>query len=93
MSKKRLLLLTAGLLLFIVVGTAVLAQTSTNFNLEWHVIGGGGQPAASTNYRVNGTVGQGFAGPPAQSGSQAQLTSGYWVVGVEQYIFLPTVLR
>lgn len=93
MSKKRWYLLAAGLLLFVVVGTAVLAQTSANFNLEWHVIAGGGQPATSTNYRLNGTVGQGLAGPPAQTGSQFQSTSGYWVVGVEQFVYLPTVLR
>lgn len=93
MSKKRLFLLAAGLLLFVIVGTAVLAQTSTNFNLEWHVIAGGGQPAASTNYRVNGTSGQGMTGPAAQSSSQFQSTSGYWAVGMERYIYLPVVLR
>jgi hypothetical protein len=38
-------------------GGAVLAQISPSYNLEWHVIGGG-QPASSTHYAVQGTAGQ-----------------------------------
>jgi hypothetical protein len=34
-------LLVLHLLLVLVMGTAVLAQTSADFNLEWHVIGTG----------------------------------------------------
>lgn len=93
MTKKRVVVGIMTLLLFIVMGTAVWAQTSTNFNLEWHVIAGGGRASNSSNYQINGTIGQSLAGPPSQNGTQTQVTSGYWVVGVEQYIYLPTIIR
>ena len=93
MSKKRIALFSAGVLLLIVVGTAVLAQTSANFNLEWHVMAGGGQTATSANYQIDGTIGQSLAGPPAQISTSSQLTSGYWVVGIEQHIFLPSIMK
>jgi hypothetical protein len=93
MAKKRVVIGVMTLFLVIVVGTAVWAQTSTNSNLEWHVIAGGGQASNSSHYQINGTIGQSLAGPPSQNGIQTQITSGYWVVGVEQYIYLPTILR
>jgi len=39
-------LIVAALLAAVVIGGSALAQTSPSYNLEWHVIGGGGQPVS-----------------------------------------------
>lgn len=77
---KKLLLITAALLLIAMVVTlgTVLAQTSANYNLEWHVIGGGGQPVDSFSYIVNSTVGQGAASPPYSLSDRYVVSGGYW---------------
>jgi len=51
-------------------------MTSTNYAINWNVIGGGGQPASSANYTARGTVGQ----PAAETSSSAsyELGAGYW---------------
>ena len=77
--KKRVLIGTGLLLvgLIVTLGTG-LAQTSGNFNLEWHVIGGGGEPVSSANYIVNSTAGQGAASPPYSFSSPGVVCGGYW---------------
>lgn len=77
---QKLRLITAALLLLAMVvtlGTA-LAQTSANYNLEWHVIGGGGQPVDSFSYIVNSTVGQEAASPPYSLSPGYVVSGGYW---------------
>jgi hypothetical protein len=74
----------------VVGGTA--AQTSPSYNLEWHVIGGGGQPVSSAHYAVNSTVGQGAASPPYSASSQYAVSGGYWF-GTSYAVYLPLVLR
>lgn len=59
------LLVTAGL-----VGAAT-AIDSTNFAINWDVMAGGGEPAASTNFALNGTVGQGARGSSGSSPAPA----------------------
>ena len=68
------------------------AQTSANHNLEWHVIGGGGQPVASASFVVNSTTGQGAASPPYLSGSTYVVSGGYWFVP-HFPAYLPVVLK
>jgi hypothetical protein len=94
MNKRHtfLILVVVPLLGTLTVGAIALAQTSTNYNLEWHVIGGGGEPVSSASYAVNSTVGQGAASPPYSFGSRYIVSGGYWSIPVYR-IFLPLVIR
>ena len=78
------LLVTAGL---------VSAQTSASYNLEWHVIGGGGQPLTSASFAVHSTAGQGAASPPLSTGSSYAVSGGYWFGSDLFSIYLPLVMR
>jgi hypothetical protein len=91
MADKRILIL--GILLVgLVASSTVLAQTSPSYNLEWYVIGGGGQPAASAHYAVSSTTGQAAAGPPYPASAHYVVSGGYWFV--ERYAtYLPLILR
>lgn len=66
------------LVLVIVTAGVVQAQTSTTYDLTWHVIGGGGAPISSANYAVNSTAGQGSASPPTAASTSYIVTGGYW---------------
>jgi hypothetical protein len=93
---KKRGLVTTGLLLVSLIVTvgAGLAQTSANFNLEWHVIGGGGEPVSSSHYVVNSTAGQGVASPPYSESHSYAVCAGYWCerfLTVE--VFLPLTLK
>ena len=98
MALKRALV-TLGLIALAVALAAALtghrdslAQTSTHYNLEWHVIGGGGQPVSSAHYAVNGTFGQGAASPPSATSLHYALSGGYWY-RAQYALYLPLVLR
>jgi hypothetical protein len=95
MKKKHLLIVLVLALLFMT--TAVLmAQTSTNFNLNWHVVGSGGGESASADYRVNGTMGQAFASPPKSSSASFTLNSGHWASSSASggtAVYMPAVLK
>lgn len=95
MNRKHVLVIAAlaALLAGLVVGSAVLAQTSASYNLEWHVIGGGGEPVTSAHYAVNSTAGQGAASPPYSISSSYAVSGGYWF-GADFYsIYLPLIIR
>jgi hypothetical protein len=49
------------------LGSVARAQSSPNYNLEWHTLGGGGGTAASDNYVLGGLAGGIISGaaPPA----------------------------
>lgn len=78
MNKKMLIILLFGLILGLFV-VQVGAQSSANYTVGWHVIAGGGGSAASANYRVDGTVGQGMAATDAASSANYRVSSGFWV--------------
>ncbi len=97
--QKLLVLLLAASLLTLAVGTIILrnaaptvAQTSTNYNLEWHVVGGGGGPVSSASYAVNSTAGQGVSSPPYSVGSRYVVSGGYWFIPIYR-IYLPLLVR
>ncbi len=73
--KKRWIIALAVPICLALVG-AVWAQVSPNFDLSWHVIGGGGRDMTSTTHTHRGTLGQ-FAIGPATSSSH-HLGAGYW---------------
>ncbi|RZN39859.1 MAG: hypothetical protein EFT35_03425 [Methanophagales archaeon ANME-1-THS] len=70
--KKRHVSMLMGLLCLTGI---VYAQVSPNFDLSWNVIGGGGGPMSSANYRVDSTVGQIIG---VSESSNYKLSAGYW---------------
>lgn len=94
-KKQRIIVLAVTMLLLLAFGAVVLAQTSAGFNLEWHVIAGGGAESSSTSYRVQGTIGQSVASPPTASSVEFVVSSGYWPGGVPAgtTIYLPAILK
>jgi hypothetical protein len=70
-KSKRLVALACVLCLTGLAG----AMVSTNYDLSWHVIGGGGGPMSSTNYRMASTVGQIIG---VSSSEHYQVSGGYW---------------
>jgi opacity protein-like surface antigen len=98
MTRKNALVTLAlvAVLAMLSIGGAALAQTSANFNLEWHVVAGGGQPASSARFAVNSTVGQGTAGSILLSSSRFIVGGGFQPGGGTTNpptIYLPLVLR
>jgi len=83
--------LLAFLLVF-TIGAAVLAQSSANFDISWHVIGNGGGEASSASYQVNGTIGQGVTSQPSADSANFTVNSGYWAVGAGTAIYLPLII-
>ena len=69
--KRKTLILVGLLCLAGIVG----AQVSEHYDLSWHVIGGGGGPESSANYRMDGTIGQ-ITG--VASSENYQVSGGYW---------------
>ena len=92
MRKNHLAVLLL-LLLLLGVGTAVVAQSSANFDLSWNVIGSGGGEASSARYEVSGTVGQSGVGQTAVTSANFALNSGYWTAGAATQIYLPLVIK
>lgn len=106
MTMKRIMISLAVVVL-LVGGGIVLAQSSASFNLPWHVVGGGGGRSFSSGYRVAGTVGQGVTSPPRAASANFVLGSGYWAgiqtlpadplptppVALEEQLYLPLICR
>ncbi len=99
MKRKEVLtaLIVAGLLAVVVIGGPALAQTSPSYNLEWHVIGGGGQPVSSASYAVNSTAGQGAASQPYSASPSYVVSGGYWFRSgnspLVYFFHLPVVMK
>jgi hypothetical protein len=55
---------------------AVLAQVSTNYDLSWHLLSGGGGPRGSDNYQIDDSLGQ-WAGGSTESTNYG-LDPGFW---------------
>ncbi len=65
-------------LLAAVAATAVQAQSSTSYGLDWSVFGGGGASSQSDSFIISGTFGQTADSPPLSSSAGYNVTSGYW---------------
>jgi hypothetical protein len=74
-AKKGLIGLTIALGL-LALGGVVLAQVSTNFDLGWHVLSGGGGSRSSTNYQIDDVLGQ-WADRTSAS-TNYQVEPGFW---------------
>ncbi|MCP4537179.1 MAG: hypothetical protein GY832_08520 [Chloroflexi bacterium] len=98
-TQKLLVPILTVSLVTLVVGAIALrnaaptvAQTSGNYNLEWHVVGGGGGLVSSASYAVNSTAGQGAASPPYSTGSHYVVSGGYLFFPLYR-IYLPLVMK
>jgi hypothetical protein len=91
MNKRTLLIGLAALSVALLVAAVALAQTSTGFDLSWHVLAGGGGRVNSTHYAVNGTLGQGLVG--FSGGTAYAMQSGYWQKWPDYRIYLPLTLK
>lgn len=91
MDKHKLLIGVAGLLVVLLLAGVALAQSSTGFDLSWHVLSGGGGPAESTHYAMNGTVGQAAVG--FSDSASYGMQSGYWQNWLDRRIYLPLIVR
>ena len=97
MRKRWISTLVVALLVLVTMGVAW-AQTSPGFDLNWHVLSGGGREGmASKSYMVNGTLGQLAIGPAARN--NYGVGSGYWygarfaVVPPTFDLYLPMILK
>ena len=79
-------------LLTLLLALPALAQVSSNYDLSWHVIAGGGGKSAGAGHTLMGTVGQPVTGRMVSASSA--LCSGFWCSGAALHrIFLPLVIR
>jgi hypothetical protein len=97
---KRPIYVTLIVLLLIVTSTA-LAQPggspssalSSDYDLIWNTIDGGGGASMGGNYALSGTIGQPDAGA-AMNGSGYSLTGGFWGGAMNRYsAYLPLVSK
>ena len=83
--------LLAVILLVVVSAGGVALARPLDFDLSWHVIGGGGGHSEAGSYVLDATVGQAVAG--IVSNPPYNLCTGFWCgMGVYK-TFLPLVMR
>lgn len=76
MNGRTIALLLAGLLLGAASAPGPPASAA-QFAIDWAVLSGGGGEMSSTSYRLNGSLGQGFAGYASSANYQHWI--GFWV--------------
>jgi len=91
MNRPALLVGLACLLIALLLARAATAQTSTGYDLAWHVLAGGGTRATSAGFAWDATLGQWAAGPADDT--NCAVNSGYWQRWLGQQLYLPLVLR
>ena len=90
MKRKVIVVISVFLFCLALTGTTN-AMSSTQYAIDWSVVGSGGEPVHSTSYGANTTVGQPIV-RLSQSTSYG-LCSGYWCeAGMAYRIYLPAVL-
>jgi hypothetical protein len=92
MNKLIVLALFGALLISLALAGAALAQTSTNYDLTWHVMGSGGGSMNSTSYAVRGTMGQVIVGDVG-SPSYILRSQGYWYPSPGYCVYVPLALK
>jgi hypothetical protein len=89
--RKACVAILAGAILLALASIA-LAQVSSNYDLSWHVIGGGIGQMESTGHSLQGTLGQTATNPMTSDGHA--LCSGFWCEESREFeVYLPLVLR
>jgi|GEM_PF-804533 len=103
---KRYRWLALAALLALLLGAVIAnAQTgdgaspplSTGYDLSWQVLSSGGGPMSSSNYALNGTIGQAAIG--SAESTNHEVGAGYWygvviqIGPVEFKVYLPLILK
>jgi hypothetical protein len=81
MAQRRRIAWVLGLAAALALAGAALAQVSTNFDLSWHLLSGGGGSRSSTNYQLDDALGQWTGG--ASSSASYEISPGFWY-GLEE---------
>ena len=93
--KKGLITLSILLMTVLLFTGLAAAMDSTNFAINWDVIGGSeGGAVTSASYSVDGTVGQAVTG--FSSSSSYQAGSGYWygeAPPAGSLVYLPMIVK
>ena len=93
--RSRLLTIAVVALAVLLLAGTVLAQTSPNHDLSWHVVAGGGREGmTSGSHQINGTLGQFAIGPAASTGHA--VGAGYWYgvsIGRSMAVYLPLLYK
>jgi hypothetical protein len=83
------------LVTFLLLASAVLAQSGNGYDLSWWTVDGGGHTFSSGgNYELGGTIGQPDAG--VLTGGDYTLGGGFWgggAVAAEYNVYLPLILK
>lgn len=66
----------ARISMVLIIGLIIKAGGQT-YKIDWYVIGSGGGSSQSSNYRINGTVGQPIIG--SATSANYQVDAGFWV--------------
>ena len=95
---KRIYLIIIALVLALWLALPTLARsnaapTTTNYNLSWFTIDGGGAMNVSGGpYSLSSTIGQPDAG--AMTGGSYTINSGFWGGSLTKYkVYLPLMLK
>ena len=91
---SRLPIVALTIIVLLVLGSIVLAQTD-QFEVPWHQVAGGGATSGDgTQFYLSGTIGQAEAGV-SSDGARFVLSGGYWEGTrgglAREYVFLPLV--
>ena len=99
MAERKRLKRTTGLVLTLLLLTALVSAAEPEYALDWWTVDGGGGSSSSSggNYALSGTLGQADAGPE-MSGGEFGLVGGFWegggeVVVYDEVVYLPLVQR
>ncbi len=77
MEKRRMTILAVvGLISVLLMAAGPWVLALVEYRLPWYVIGGGGGGSASSNYAIDGTIGQAVVG--SSSGGSYELGGGFW---------------
>jgi len=98
-NRKWLPIVAFGLLIVSLLFIGVSVASGTNLGLHWHVIAGGGGRSTSSNFVIDGSIGQSAVG--LLSDSNYVLGGGFWygvgsaptVVTGPYKLYLPVVLK
>ena len=85
-----------ALLCCLILGGAVLAQGSPDYDLTWNVVAGGGGTSHSPHFVLSGTSGQGA--PGAAFSANYRLGGGFWYgfgmpAALDHRLYLPSILK
>ena len=86
-------LLSVLILFLMIVTVTALAQTSTDFDLNRHIIGSGGGESNSADFHVKGTIGQNVARPSKVDSADFTVANGFWVFEANTNVYLPMVIK